>query len=846
MPTAPDQFHYSHFLTPSPDHILADFDQSLKTGYSSAQVKKSTQTFGRNEIKTKAVSGWHIFARQWRSPFIYMLVAAVTLAFILGELIDGFMISLFIFINVSLGFIQEFRSEKNLQLLKKYLASHATVVRDGKHILVPREDIVIGDLIVLKPGDIVSADARVISVQDLLVDESVLTGESEPSAKSADALPQRTTATHQAKNILFSGTSILRGEAQAIVIATGNHTVFASIAKLTSQTVRVSSFEKGMNRFSAFVLYMVLITLFLLLAANLIFNPQHESLFRLLIFSIALATAAIPEGLPLVITFSLSRGALFLAKHKVVVRRLSAIEDLGGIQVLCTDKTGTITQNKLTVSDTHTSNLDNLIHLAAISIPLLKKHEAPDPFDQAITDFAHRRHRHIPLSHPLSSLPFDPKRRVGSTIISLQNQPTLIVRGAPENILPACHVSPSELKTLTNWLEQKGLQGERVLAIAAKQVTQTGTYDSQLETSGLKLLGIFAFSDPLKPSTQEAINKAAKLGVKVKVITGDNPQVAGFVGQQIGLISSPSQVISGEDFMALSAHKQLQAAAEYHVFARVNPEQKFHIVNILKQLYEVGFLGEGINDAPALKTANVALVVQKASDIARDAADIVLLKSSLKVIIDGIQAGRQVFANTIKYVKITLASNFGNFYAIAIVSFFVDFLPMTALQILLVNLLSDFPLITVVTDTVDQEDLEKPESYNLKEFAIVAGLFGFVSSIFDFLFFGTFLRSGASILQTNWFIGSILTELILIYSLRTKKPFYKASAPGKPMVILTALAAIVTLIIPYTAIGQNVFNFTPPSALHLTLIFSLVIIYFITTEITKLLYYRHFNQLKNT
>lgn len=816
------------------DAVLAALDTTAQ-GLTTQQAVAARTQYGSNVLKSNQVGWLTILIRQYKSPFIYILLVAALLAYGLGELIDGTIIILFVFINTALGFYQEFRSEQALKVLKQYTAQHTHVIRNGVEVVIPTQELVPGDTILLQAGDIVPADARLMQASNLTLDESLLTGESEPSSKTNAVLPDsKTLAIHEASNIVFSGSSVISGAATAVVIATGVDTYIGGIAKLTTKTTPVSSFEKGMNSFSTFLVKMVGVTLFLVFFANILIKGPTANLGDMILFIIALAAAVIPEALPLVITFSLSRGALRLSKHKVVVKRLSAIEDLGGIEILCTDKTGTITENKLTVADIYGEPGDVLFQAkAAISA----HNNTLDPFDVAIQERAQEK---LATNSPgftlRAEIPFDPERKCNSVIIESQKQHLLIVRGAAEALLAN---SKNNHQALRDWIQAQELQGRRVLIVAHMAVSkEIDTYDTSLEKKVQTITGALSFADPLKSSAAGAVKKAQKLGVLIKIITGDSAIVAGAIAQEIGLIASPSEVITGADFFALRGSQQREVALRTHVFARFSPLQKHQLIELLQQEHEVGFMGDGINDAPALKTANVALVVKGASDIARESADVILLNPSLTTIIDGIQEGREVFANTIKYVKITLASNFGNFYAIAMISLFTNYLPMLAVQILLVNLLSDFPLIAVATDAVDQNDIRKPEGYNLKDFALTAIVFGIVSSAFDFLFFGTFFRISPEVLQTNWFIGSILTELLLLYSLRTKKPFYKAVKPSMTVITLTVLAAVATVIIPFTEIGQRWFHFVQPTPAQLATVLVISLIYFAVNEAVKLGYYR--------
>lgn len=820
---------YQSYTSGDPDMVLNKLESSAK-GLDLAQVKKLQAQYGLN-VLTGSKTGWcDILVRQFRSPFIYILLFAALLAFALGELIDGTIILIFVIINAALGFYQEFRSDQALKVLKRYTIPKVYVIRAGLKEEIPATELLPGDIVLLEPGDIVPADMRLLETSNFTLNEAVLTGEAMASGKTHVGLEMSKVPIHEAKNIAFSGTSVLGGKATGVVIATGPQAYIGKIAKLTLETTRASGFEKGMRTFSDFVLKMVGITLLLIFFANLMIKGGSTDIGDMILFVIALAASVIPEALPLVITFSLSRGAVRLSKHKVVVKRLSAIEDLGGIEVLCTDKTGTITENKLTVSEIYGKG--DVLDQAYTAI--CRHNNKLDPFDLAI-EAAHKKQKGSDNKKLIHEIPFDPERKRNSALVKAGESYMLIVRGAAEAILPYVIQKDAEI---TEWIKNQEEEGKRVIVIAHKSLTTEGEYNQEEEENNLTLTGALSFTDPPKKSAMDAVKTAQKLGVTIKIITGDGAVVAGSIAKQIGLVESPEEVITAREFFDLNPKKQQSVAEKMHVFARFSPVQKHQLIEILQENREVGFLGDGINDAPALKAANVAIVVQGASDIAREAADVILLNSSLNVIINGIQEGRQVFANTIKYVKITLASNFGNFYAIAIVTLFIEFLPMLPVQILLVNLLSDFPLITVATDSVDQKDITKPEGYNIREFALFAVVFGVVSSAFDFVFFGTFYRISPEALQTNWFIGSILTELLLLYSLRTKRVFFKAPSPSKAIIILTLLAAITTIAIPYTQIGQSVFHFVAPSARQLSLVLMITAIYLVINEIVKVTYYR--------
>ncbi len=403
--------------------------------------------------------------------------------------------------------------------------------------------------------------------------------------------------------------------------------------------------------------------------------------------------------------------------------------------------------------------------------------------------------------------------------------------------MEASNVSDEKRRIITEWATQEGLSGRRTLAVATKELSRE-EYDGVQDESDLTFVGCVSFIDPIKQSAKEAIRNAMELNVGIKILTGDSKEVAGNVAFEIGLAKTRSEAMLARELFMLSEEEQLSALERINVFARVSPEEKYKIIGLLQKKYQVGFLGEGINDAPALKIANVAIVVQSASDIAREVADIILLERSLDVVIDGIREGRETFANTIKYIRSSLSSNFGNFYAVAISSLFIPFLPMLPLQILLVNLLSDFPAIAIATDTVEQDELSNPRQYNIRNIIVFGTILGIVSTVFDFITFAYFYRLGETALQTNWFIVSILTEILFLYSIRSNKIFYKARAPSFPLMILSILAIVLTVALPFTSFGQSVFGFVPPSTHFMVVIGLIVVTYFIATETAKLLYYR--------
>lgn len=834
--------YFSKYTDQSEKDIAKEFSVSPGLGLTSTQASQLLSKFGTNEIAGRQVTWAHILLRQFKSAFLYLLVAAGAISIVLGETLDGIMILAFVLINASLGFYQEFRSHQALKLLEKYIASKSRVIRDGEILLVESRYLVPGDVLLLTPGDIIRADVRIIQADSLFCDESVLTGESIPVEKTEKPASKPEKEIFKAENIGFSGTTVISGKAKGIVVATGVSTAIGEIAKLTAQTPSVSSFEKNITKLSRFVLNLIVVTLILVFVTNILIKGANVNLLELVIFTIALAVSVIPEALPVVTTFSLSKGAVNLAKNKVVVKRLSAIEDLGGIQVLCTDKTGTLTENQLKLADVVAKDKNEAILLASLVSSGGENHNKIDPFDLAIWEALEKPSIKLLKSYQrLQEMPFDPKRRRNSQVIKKEGKTYLLSRGAPEEIIKICRKG-KDLKHASSWAEKKGREGFRVLALAAKEISHKGKIDFAKEESQMDLAGVFSFSDPLKPTAASAIGRAKVLGIKVKILTGDAKEVAGMVAKEIKLTHDARDVITGEEFDSLNDFQKRQAVENYSVFARVSPEQKFEIIKYLQEVYEVGFLGEGINDAPALKIANVAIVVQGAADIAKDSADIILLKKSLDVVIDGIGEGRRVFANTAKYIRSTLTSNFGNFFAVATASLLINYLPLLPLQILLLNLLSDFPMISIATDNVEEEELAYPKSYAIRDIALIAVVLGLISTLFDFIFFGIFYRISPQVLQTNWFIASVLTELALVFSIRTAKPFFRAKRASGTIIVLTVVTILVTIIIPFTQLGDEIFGFTKPTVFYIALISAVVALYFATSETVKLLYYRFVKQ----
>ena len=822
----------------APDVLAQHISTDTAYGLSTLEIARRRKLFGPNAIPHKKKTVGEILLRQFTSPFTYLLAIAATVAILTGEYTDATMIGLFTLINTCLGFFQEYRAEQAVQVLLKYWEIKTHALRDGAVRLIAAHELVPGDIIRLQAGDKIPADVRFITVNNITVDESILTGESVEVRKETAALTAAPKEYYEATNIGFSGTAVLTGDASAIVIATGKSAAVGEIATLTATTKNVSTFEKEIAVFSAFILKLVIVTLSLMFIVNVMLKGFGR-LEELILFSIALTVGVIPEALPVVSTMALSRGAMRMAKKQVIVKRLSAINDLGSITILCTDKTGTITENIMQVAEVRASDERSCLRYALLGSSFLgeKEQQQNNAFDVALwkhSDDAMRADSK--KAQKIAERPFDPVRRRNETLLESPSEGRVtVLRGAPDVVLSLVGTVPDAFTT-GGWLAKQGLAGNRVIAIAVRR--EGANTKTISENGGYTLAGLISFHDPIKQSAFDAIKKAQTLGVQIKILTGDSKEVAGAVAERLRLIDDPLAVISSTEFEALSSEEQHQAIQKYHVFARLNPKQKFRILALLQEKNTVGFLGEGFNDAPGLKMANVGLAVQGASDIAKEAADVILLNPSLTVIFDGIEEGRRTFANTIKYLKITLASNFGNFYSVAIASFFIPYLPMLPLQILLLNLLTDVPMITIAADSVDENELRSPGKYDAKNLVLTATMLGLVSSVFDFITFALFNRYGESHLQSIWFIVSALTEIALIYSLRTTKPFWRSKRPPFSVALLTALAFLGTIVIPFTTFGHRVFHFVNPPTILLVIATSIVLAEMCTMEMAKLWFYR--------
>lgn len=788
-------------------------------GLSYEEAVDRLKIYGPNVLPGSEHSIIKLIAKQLKGIFNILLLIAAIVTFFMNEMVDFLFILGFFVVGISLNVYQEHKSNLAAEKLKKYLQRMAIVIRDGEEIEVPIDRVVPGDIIILETGDIVPADSVIRKQKNILVDESTFTGESEPASK--EELDLNVSVSQDPRCILLQGSVIIRGNAVAQAIATGSKTKLFEISKTASEVEAESELIEGVDRISKFILWTTILTLAVVLLANILIEDGAKNITQLIIFAIALSVSVIPEALPLVMTFSLSRGALQFAAKSVIVKRLSSVQDLGAVNLICTDKTGTITENKLSCIDTYRdpqSQWDPLV-LARLAAHGLNE-RTPEPFDLAVdeamsTDQKYEFGKFIILEEEA----FDPSIRSNGAVVKLKDGNILhIRRGGIEYFFS---LGVPSTKEVNDWIINEEVLGRRVLAIGYE-------YGERY-----RLAGLISFADTLKQTTKETLLQAEKLNVDITIITGDSIRVAEAVGKEIGLITDRSQIIDTSDFLSLPEKNQQDTVGRIRVFSRATPDQKLKLIRMLKHSYNVAYLGDGVNDAPALKAANVSMVVNTAADVARETADIVLLEKDLRVIVDGIKLGRETFANTMKYIRITLVSNFGNFYALAIGLLIVDFLPMLPKQLLLLNLLSDFPMMSIAFDKVNSKEIEKPMSYNFHTLYFTFVSLGLVSTVFDFIYFSLFYRISPGVLQTNWFIASVITELMCMISLRTMEPFYKAGKPSNVILGLAIVAGSLAVAIPLVPWSAEYFDFVQPGPNHLITILGVALSYFIATEIVK-------------
>jgi len=812
-------------------------------GLTTRQAQERLKNFGPNEVaKKEERPGFKIFFSQFKNSLVLILIFAAIISYFLGQHVEATVILAIVFLNSFLSFIQEYKAEKVIQQLKKYLTLKARVLRNGEIAEIDSVQIVPGDLVLLKIGDLVPADIRLTKVNELTTNESLLTGESLPVEKTATKISSEKFLPQDLKNIAFAGTAVCGGEGQGIVIATGKNTYFGKTAACLKQTIPESDFQKSLKKFSNFLLKVILAMTAFIFAANAFLGKE---IFESFLFALALAVGITPEVLPVIMTITLSSGALAMSKKKVVCKRLASVENLGNMDTLCCDKTGTLTEGKMTLADSlnpNGSKNENLIIFGLLcnSIKEGKLVLTENPIDRSIWK-SKESQKFVPQLKEYQLIdenPFSFERRRASVVVQKDQKKLFLAKGAPESIFGICKsVSPEIRKKITDFQED----GYTVIALAQKEFLGNKTVPA--DEKDLNLLGFLLFQDPPKKTAKESIKMFQKLKVNIKILSGDSPITTRKICQEVGLEIFQNEIILGDQLEKMNEDDFRLACQKYNVFARVTPVQKMRIVGSLnKEGHIVGFLGDGINDAPALKAADVGISVNSGAQIAKEAADIILLQKSLKVLATGIVEGRKTFGNITKYILNTISANWGNMFTVAFSSLFMNFIPLLPSQILLNNFITDTPMVAISTDNVDQEFIKKPKRWNLHLISRFMIYFGLISSFYDLALILPLLlifKIPTSLFRTAWFLESALSEIVSTFAIRSKFPFYQSS-PSRLLVITSILALFWALFIVHSRIGLVFFEFEKPTLAILILIGAILVTYFFSLEFAKRSFFKKF------
>ena len=796
-------------------------------GLTTAEATARLGRYGPNTLRAESrFSILRLFVRQFRSPLLLILAGAAGVSIFVREWLDAGIVLAIIVGSGVLSFLQEFSANRAMEKLRQRVQVKASVVRDGRTVSVPAAEVVPGDVLVLAAGSLIAADAVIMEARDCFVNQAVLTGETYPAEKRAGAvgaacgLAERT-------NVVFLGTSIRSGTGRAVVVATGTKTAYGQIAGRLSLRPPETGFELGIRQFGQLLTKVMLVLVLVVFAINVFgAKPPVDAL----LFAIALAVGLAPELLPAILSLTLSRGAQRMAERGVIVRRLNAIENFGSMDVLCTDKTGTLTVGVVRLDgalDSHGEASPEVLRWAALNAGL--QTGLPNPLDEAIVAAAAPAEGY----RKVDEIPYDFQRKRLSVVVERDGERRMVTKGALEGVLSICQAVPDDAAArFSAW----SAQGIRVLGVA----TRTLAAGETARESELDFAGYLLFLDPPKPGVKTVLSELAGLGVAVKVITGDNHLVAAHLAQAVGLPAEA--MLTGAEIQALSDEALWHRAERTTLFVEVDPNQKERIIQALQKMgHVVGYMGDGINDAPALHAADVGISVDAAVDVAKESADLVLLEQDLNVLREGIAEGRRTFANTIKYIFTTTSANFGNMFSMAGASLFLPFLPLLANQILLNNFLSDVPGMAIASDEVDREWIERPHRWDVAYIRNFMILFGLVSSLFDYLTFGVLLwvyQASAVEFRTAWFVESLLTELAVALVVRTRLPFYR-SRPGRLLLCSTIAVAGLTLVISYLP-GSGYLGFVPLPVSLLGLVVGIALAYALAVEVTKRYFHAHY------
>lgn len=798
-------------------------------GLTQLEAERRLKQYGLNEIAgAERVSPIVEFFLEFTNPLILILVLAALLAAFFGQWLSSIIIVVVVVLSAALNFFNNYKSRRAADALRERVRITATVFRDAQAREIPLSQVVPGDVVALSPGDIVPADGRALGARDFFVNESSLTGESFPVEKRLDGA-------------LRMGTSVVTGSGLMLVVATGRQTEFSKVASALSRREEPTEFDRGMRDFSALIMK---VTLLLVAAVFLSRALLHGQMLESFLFALALAVGLTPELLPMIITFTLAKGSLAMSRRGVIVKKLAAIQNFGGMDVLCTDKTGTLTENRITLVK-HVDGLGNpsedVFRYSYISS--VYQSGFVSPLDVAVREF---RTVDISAWRKIDEIPFDYVRRRESVVAEREGR-LLITKGAPEEVLEACRCYGDGATPLDAELrerikeEYRRLSGEgfRVLGVALKTLEELKDVYGQEDEREMAFLGFIAFFDPPKKTVAETLERIRRYGVEIKILTGDNEIITEKIARDIKL--PVRGVLRGAQISRMNDQELAALAEETTVFSRVTPDQKMRIIELLRRSgHVIGYLGDGINDAPSLRAADVGISVNNAVDVAKESADIILLHKSLHDLWNGIIEGRKTFANTLKYLLMTLSSNFGNMFSMAGAALFLPFLPMQPSQILLNNLLYDSSQFAIPLDRVDRQSLRQPRKLDIafiKRFMLV---FGPLSSLFDFLTFVALFfvfRLTGSAFQSGWFLESLTTQVFVLYVIRSRHSPFLSSPPSMPILASTLGMVALGWLLVSTGLGR-VFGFTPLPAGAALVILAIVGAYLVTVEMVKRRFYR--------
>ncbi len=819
--------------------------QTTPQGLMKEEARQRLLRYGANLLKPKKKSDARtLLLAQFNSPIILILIFAAGLSFFLRNPIDAVIILVIVLVSGFLGFWQERGAVNAVEKLLAIVQIKATVVRNGDSKEVPIEGVVPGDIVSIEASDVIPGDCLLMESKDLFVDEAALTGETFPVEKSIGILTPETPLS-QRTNSLLMGTHVVSGSARAVVVRTGKETEFGKVSERLKLRPPETEFERGVRRFGYLLLEITLVLVIAIFGINVFLSRPVLDSF---LFALALAVGLTPQLLPAIISINLAHGAKRMALNKVIVKRLAAIENFGSMDVLCSDKTGTLTEG---VVKLHSAlNVDGQESEKVLLYSFLNAFYETgfrNPIDEAI-----RKYRPLDLSafKKLDEIPYDFIRKRLSILVSKNEGPLMVMKGALPNVLEVCssaEIAEGRVVDIVTVKEQIlqhfaefSHKGFRTLGVAYRDILP-GTFITKEHETGMTFLGFLILFDPPKPGIIETIRQLKQLGVSLKIITGDNRLLAANVSQQVKLLNP--HILTGGDLHRMSDEALLQRVHDVDVFAEVEPNHKERIILALKKAgHVVGYMGDGINDASAIHGADVGISVDSAVDVAKEAADIVLLEKDLKVLVQGVREGRMTFANTLKYVFMASSANFGNMFSMAGASLFLSFLPLLPKQILLTNLLTDFPEMTIATDRVDRELVGKPRRWNIQFIRNFMLTFGLLSSVFDYLTFGVLLlilQATTDQFRTGWFLESVISASVTVLVIRTRKPFFR-SKPGKYLVVATLFIVGLTLILPFSPLGE-IFGFIPLPIPFILFVGIIVGVFMVAAEITKGIFYRKVN-----